>query len=111
MKPVPPVTTTCMRRFLYHALLMTSRWIVLCVLGLASCKPTSVADAENKGNVEWLAENGSPEAVAALGRLADKDTKAANWMESHAGMDPGVYIAAWEATERGAAWGPSTLKS
>src|SRR5262249_52683849 len=62
-------------------------------------------------DVKWLEDNGSPEAVAALGRLADKDTKAANWMESHAGMDPGVYIAAWEATERGASWGPSTLKT
>jgi hypothetical protein len=80
-------------------------------LFLAACKSTSVADAETKGDVKWLEDNGSPEAVAALGRLADKDTKAANWMESHAGMDPGVYIAAWEATERGAPWGPSTLKS
>lgn len=85
------------------------RWAASLVVLALGCKPTSVADAETKGDVKWLEDNGSPEAVAALGRLADKDPKAADWMQANAGPDPGVYIAAWEATERGAEWGPATL--
>jgi hypothetical protein len=87
-------------------------WRMLIALVLAgSCKPQNVAEAEAKGDVKWLAENGSPEAVSALGRLADKDPKAASWLEAHATTDSAVYIAAWEATERNAGWGPSLLRS
>lgn len=78
---------------------------------LGACKPHNVAEAEGKGDVAWLEANGSPEAVSALGRLADKDAKAAAWLESHASTDSAIYIAAWEATERAAAWGPNLLKN
>ena len=88
------------------------RWTSLAIaLSLIACKPTSVAEAEAKGDAKYLEDNGSPEAVAALGRLADKDAKAADWLESHAGDDSSGYIAAWEATERSAAWGPRVLHS
>lgn len=85
------------------------RWA--CVLLVLGCRPHNVAEAEAKGDVSWLEDNGSPEAVSALGRLADKDIKASNWLESHASTDSSVYIAAWEATERHAEWGPPLLKS
>jgi hypothetical protein len=78
---------------------------------LAACKPTSVAEAETKRDAKWLEENGSPETIAALGRLADKDPKTADWLQGHATDDSSIYIAAWEATERGAAWGTATLRS
>jgi hypothetical protein len=85
--------------------------VVSIALALGACKPTSVAEAEKKADAKWLEDNGSPEAVSALGRLADKDPKAADWLQAHASDDSSVYIAAWEATERGAAWGPATLRS
>lgn len=81
------------------------------LLLLGACRPTTVAEAETKRDARWLEENGSPEAVAALGRLADKDAKAAAWLQAHATDDSSVYIAAWEATERGAPWGPGVLRS
>jgi len=84
---------------------------ILLVLAVICCRPQNVSEAEAKGDVRWLEDNGSPEAVAALGHLADKDAKAAEWLESHAGTDTSPYIAAWDATERNAAWGPALLKS
>lgn len=82
----------------------------LVVAALAACTPRSVAEAEQKKDVAWLAANGSPEAVAALGRLADGDRKAVAALESRAGRDVNTYIAAWTATTRGAPWGPQLLR-
>jgi hypothetical protein len=81
------------------------------LLACAACGPNSVAEAEAKRDVAWLEKNGSPEAMAALGRLADADPRAEAFLSARAPDDPHVYHAAWEATERGAAWGPKVLKA
>ena len=78
---------------------------------MAGCRPASVTDAESKGNVRWLSDNGSPDAVAALGRLADKDPKALSALQARAGFDASTYVAAWAATVREASWGPGILRS
>lgn len=85
--------------------------LALVALAFASCKPGSVADAEAKRDVGWLAENGSPEAVAALGRLADSDGRALGALEARAATDVNTYIAAWAAVSRNAPWGASFLRS
>jgi hypothetical protein len=72
--------------------------------------PANVSEAEARGDVKWLVANGSPEAVAALGRLADKNPKALEAVDSRTSFDTNAFIAAWTATVRGAAWGPATIK-
>ena len=82
------------------------------------CTPRNVAEAEAKGDDDWLARQGTPEAVGALGRLADKNDRAVAELtslaaapESDAGRGPlDVYMAAWAATERKASWGPALLQ-
>ncbi len=76
----------------------------------AGCGPKTVAEAEKKGNVKWLADEGSPSAVAALGRLADDKPAALAALEAR-GNDLQVYVAAWTAVERGSEWGPTVLKN
>jgi hypothetical protein len=76
-----------------------------------SCAQRTVGDAERDGNIAWLDANGSQEAVAALGRLADSNTKAVDAINGRASRDVAAYVAAWNATIRGAAWGPATLKT
>jgi hypothetical protein len=78
---------------------------------LAGCKPSTVSEAEAQGDVAWLSRNGSPEAIAALGRLADKNPKAVNVLGSKAATDVNVYIAAWGATLRNASWAPGVLRA
>jgi hypothetical protein len=70
-----------------------------------------VADAESKGDVGYLASAGTPEAIGALGRLADKNPKAQQVVESRAENDLNAYIAAWDAVQRGAPWGTALIKS
>jgi len=77
----------------------------------AGCKPKTVGEAENKGDVAWLDAEGSGEAVAAIGRLADKDARAAEVIDTRAATDVNAYIAAWAAVERGATWGTPTLRT
>lgn len=78
---------------------------------LASCAPKSTGDAESKKDVKWLAADGAPESVAALGRLADKDPKALTALEDRAGYDVNVYIAAWQAVLRDQPWGDGVLRA
>ncbi|MBK6693507.1 MAG: hypothetical protein IPG50_15060 [Myxococcales bacterium] len=85
--------------------------VSLCALALFACKPKDVTDAEAKGDIGYLTTNGSPEAVAALGRLADKNPKARTALETRAEMDLNAYIAAWSAVQRGAPWGAEVLRS
>jgi hypothetical protein len=80
-------------------------------VALAGCKPKTVGDAEAKGDVRWLASDGSPQAVAALGRLADRDPSAVRELEGRAAQDVNTYIAAWAAVTRGAAWGGALLRT
>jgi len=84
---------------------------LLVALGGTACKPKNVADAEMNRDVGWLADDGSPQAVAALGRLADSDPRAVAALEKRAALDVNAYIAAWEAVVRGAAWGSTLLRS
>lgn len=95
--------------------------LVLCTL--SACAPSSVADAEKKKNVAWLQANGSPEAVAAIGRLADDDTRAQDALGalSHATIGAGktdggagaldVYLAVWAGVERNASWALAMTKT
>jgi hypothetical protein len=78
---------------------------------LAGCAPKTVADAERRGDVAWLDAEGSGEAVAALGRLADKDPRAVQVLDARATTDVNAYIAAWAATLRGATWGTAILRT
>jgi hypothetical protein len=76
-----------------------------------SCAPKTVGEAEKRGDVAWLDAEGSGEAIAALGRLADKDPRAVQVLDSRAATDVNAYIAAWAATLRGATWGAATLRT
>ena len=78
-------------------------WFVLAAS--FACKPKTVGDAERDGDIAWLDANGSQEAVAALGRLADNNPKAVDAINARAGRDVAAYVAAWNATVRGASWG------
>lgn len=73
----------------------------------AACRPSSSSDAEAKGDVSWLSEHDAPDAIAALGRLADKDPRAVAALASKPTLD--TYIAAWAAVLRGAPWGQKQL--
>jgi len=89
---------------------------------LSACTPTSVVDAEKKKNVAWLEANGSPEAVAALGRLADDDQDAQSALAALAKATVGkattdagagaldVELAVWGGVERNASWAITMTK-
>ncbi len=74
-----------------------------------ACRPSSIGDAEAKGDVQWLETEGSPAAVGAIGRLADKDPKALDAIKQRAKFDKSAYLAAWDAVKRGASWGSDVL--
>ena len=78
--------------------------------GLSGCRPASVSEAEAKGDVGWLDSDGSADAVAALGRLADKDQRAESLLRARAKFDVNAFIAAWGAIHRNAAWGADLLR-
>ncbi len=82
---------------------------VLLALASTACRPSTIAEAERKGDVGWLDENGTPDAVAALGRVADTQPKAVAALESRSTFDVHAFQAAWTANARGAAWGTKML--
>jgi hypothetical protein len=84
---------------------------VLALLGLPACRVTTFADAEKKGDIAWLDADGSPEAIAAMGRIADSNAAAVDMLTARAAYDVNAYIAAWTATTRGATWGPPMLRA
>ena len=75
------------------------------------CRPSTIAEAEAKQDVQWLSANGTPEAILALGRLADKNAQAEGLLAARSAYDPIVFRAAWAAILRGAAWGPAMLRA
>jgi hypothetical protein len=83
--------------------------LALCALAVASCTPTSVGEAERKGNVAWLDQSGTPDAVAALGRLADTNPAARAAIETRSAYDPNAFRASWDAIVRGSDWGATML--
>jgi hypothetical protein len=85
--------------------------LAIAIASAGACKAKTVADAERDGDVAWLDANGSQEAVAALGRLADNNAKAVDAINSRVGHDVAAYVAAWNATVRGADWGGATLRA
>ncbi len=91
--------------------MMPMKHAALVVFALASaCRPSGVGEAERNEDVRFLSQSGSPEAVAALGRLADSKPAALAALDARAASDVNVYIAAWDATLRGAPWGPTRLR-
>ena len=79
--------------------------------GLSACKAKTTGDAEAKHDVAWLADDASPQSMAALGRLADSDPRAVAVLEKRSPIDVNAYIAAWEAVTRGAPWGTTFLRT
>jgi hypothetical protein len=75
------------------------------VATLCACKPSTVAEAEAKADVAWLEQNGSPDAMAALGRLADADPRALAALQARSAYEAPPFRAAWAAVMRGAPWG------
>jgi hypothetical protein len=82
-----------------------------CVTTVAACSPSSVDEAERKGDVAWLEQNGTPSAIAALGRVADASPKARAALASRSSFDVEAFRAAWAAVVRGADWGPELLRA
>jgi hypothetical protein len=86
------------------------RWILAGLLALAGCRPTTIAEAERRGDVAWLDQNGTPNAVAALGRLADTSPKAAAALEARSSFDMQAFKAAWFGSLRSAPWATAMLR-
>jgi hypothetical protein len=83
------------------------------LLLLAACRPSTIAEAERKADVVWLDENGTPDALAALGRVADSQPKAVTALEGRSTFDTGAFHAAWTAVLRntpGSQWGAKMLR-
>ncbi|MBV9946316.1 MAG: hypothetical protein JOZ69_05675 [Myxococcales bacterium] len=93
---------------------MTRRRLVLAwLLALAAftgCRPSTIAEAEAKHDVRWLDELGTPDAVAAIGRIADVDPKGVTALEARSSYDAQAFAAAWTAVVRDAPWGGEVLR-
>jgi hypothetical protein len=83
---------------------------VAVVVLLGGCKPSTIAEAERKGDVAWLDQNGTPDAVAALGRLADTKPAAITALEVRSTWDVQAFRTAWDGELRGAPWGHKMLR-
>jgi hypothetical protein len=77
---------------------------------VSACQPSTVGEAERRGDVGWLDQNGTPDAVAALGRLADQSPSAQSALETRSVFDGQAFRAAWDAFVRGAPWGTTLLR-
>ena len=86
-------------------------WARLVPWLVAACHPTSIAEAEARGDVPWLEVNGTPDAVAALGRMADHEPKAIAALRIRTAYDAGAFHAAWLAVTREAPWGAEMLRT
>ncbi len=85
--------------------------IVVFAAVTASCHPSTVAEAEANHDVRWLDDNGSSDAVAAMGRLADQDAKALAAIDARSSFDRQAFVSAWAAVVRGAPWGAAFIRS
>jgi hypothetical protein len=92
-------------------LLAACALLAVAATGLSACKAKTIGDAEANREVEWLSDNASPQATAALGRLADTDPRAIAAIEKRSSIDVNAYIAAWEAVTRSAPWGTAFLRT
>ena len=82
----------------------------LLLVVLAACKPSTIVQAEAKGDVNWLDANGTPDAVAAMGRLADKDPAAVSALEARSSFDVQAFKAAWAGVMRGSPWASKMIR-
>src|SRR5262249_18493608 len=80
------------------------------LLAFAACRPTTIAEAERRGDVAWLDQNGTPNAVAALGRLADANPNAVAALATRSSFDMQAFKAAWLGSLRGAPWATAMLR-
>jgi hypothetical protein len=78
---------------------------------VSACRPTTIAEAEARGDVAWLDQNGTPNAVAALGRLADKNPPAVSALEARSSFDMQAFRAAWFGALRSAPWATAMLRA
>jgi hypothetical protein len=76
-----------------------------------ACGPRTIAEAEARRDIRWLDENGTPDAVAAMGRIADVDANAIAALEARSSFDVQAFVAAWAAALRDSPWGKATLKA
>jgi hypothetical protein len=78
---------------------------------LLACRPSTVAEAEARGDVEWLQQNETSDAVAALGRLADKKQGAVDALTLRSSYDVQAFRAAWSGLLRNAPWATTMIKA
>ena len=95
---------TALRRSVLHAL-----GCVIAVGLLLGCRPTTIAEEERRSDDPWLDQNGTPNAVEALGRLADDNAKALAAIRTRSSFDVQAFKAAWTAVLRRAPGGTSLL--
>jgi len=76
-----------------------------------ACRPSTIEEAERKGDAAWLDQNATPDAVAALGRLAARNPKALAALEARSTFDVQAFRAAWSAVVRGEPWGAAMLRA
>src|SRR4051812_22301919 len=60
---------------------------IAAIVAVSACKPKTTTEAEANRDVTWLADEGSPQAMAALGRLADSDPRAVAALEKRSSID------------------------
>jgi len=85
---------------------------LLCFSAFLACGPRNVGEAENRHDVQWLADNPSSDSVAALGRLADTEEKARTALDARATKgDVNAFLAAWNAVTRNSEWGTAFLRT
>jgi hypothetical protein len=82
----------------------------LVLLAVTACRPSTIAEAESRKDIRWLDENGTPDAIAAMGRMADSDAKAVAALEARSSFDVQAFAAAWSAVLRNAPWGTTALQ-
>jgi hypothetical protein len=85
-------------------------WLLVALLALPACRPSTIAEAEAKRDIRWLDENGTPDAIAAIGRLADTDAKAVAALEARSSYDVQAFVVAWAGVVRGSPWATTTLR-
>ena len=83
---------------------------ILVALLVTGCSPNTIDEAERKGDTAWLDENGTPDAVGALGRHADRDPRAVAALEARSSFDVQAFRASWNAVVRGEPWGSAMLR-
>jgi hypothetical protein len=83
----------------------------LSAAAIFACRPTTVAEAEARGDVAWLQQNETPDAVAALGRLADKTPAAVAALTLRSSYDVQAFRAAWSGLLRSSPWAMTMMRA